>query len=243
MTTARVSLPILEFRRYTIVEGQRAAFATAFDTLFPEAFQQIGCPALGQFTERDNPNGFTWLRAFADVGARSIANAEFYFGPLWKEHRSRINARLVDSDHVLLLETAYPERGVAMFPAVDPVTGPVDAAGVIAAQIFLATDANRLLEEAEPWFQRYASDGLQELGVLKSLEGPNTFPYHPVRTDGPFVVWLGLAPDDRTVDRAFRAHAQEASHELVADGLVRAESELVLLDPTPRSRIRWRSKA
>src|ERR1043166_8100533 len=45
---------VIEFRRYTIKEGQRENFARYFDTYFPEAFQQLGAMAAGSFLERDD---------------------------------------------------------------------------------------------------------------------------------------------------------------------------------------------
>ncbi len=43
----------IELRRYKVREGQREAFARYFESFFPEAFQQIGAIAFGQFFERD----------------------------------------------------------------------------------------------------------------------------------------------------------------------------------------------
>src|SRR5262245_22500287 len=95
--------PVVEFRRYAIRDGMRERFARYFDSYFPEAFQQLGAMVLGQFLERDNATWFTWLRGFRDYDARAAVNAAFYSGPLWKEHRARMNELMIDSDNVLLL--------------------------------------------------------------------------------------------------------------------------------------------
>jgi hypothetical protein len=55
---------VIEFRRYTIRDGERQHFAQYFESYFPEAFQQLGALALGHFFERKNQTGFTWIRAF-----------------------------------------------------------------------------------------------------------------------------------------------------------------------------------
>src|SRR5437870_4699013 len=55
---------IIEFRRYTIKPGQRQHFAEYFDSYFPDAFEQMGAIVFGEFRERKNPDGFTWLRGF-----------------------------------------------------------------------------------------------------------------------------------------------------------------------------------
>src|SRR3954471_729684 len=55
---------IIEFRRYTTKPGERQHFAEYFDSFFPEAFEQLGAIAFGQFYERRKRDGFTWLRGF-----------------------------------------------------------------------------------------------------------------------------------------------------------------------------------
>ena len=112
----------MEFRRYTIKAGEREHFARYFEAWFPEAFQQLGALALGQFYERGTPSRFTWFRGFPDLDARAAVNTAFYYGPLWKEHAATMNDRLVDSDNVLLLHPLEPGRGIPVLPAVDPLS-------------------------------------------------------------------------------------------------------------------------
>src|SRR5258705_816525 len=134
---------LIEFRRYTIKEGEREHFAAYFESYFPEAFQQMGAIAFGQFFERKNPVGFTWMRGFKNIDARAVVNAGFYYGPLWREHAATMNSLMVDSDNVLLLRPLSPERGITVLPAVDPVTEAKGAQGIVVAQIF-AVKAGRV---------------------------------------------------------------------------------------------------
>lgn len=108
--------PVIEFRRYTTVEGGQAAFTRYFETLFPEAFQQLGALALGQFTERGNPNSFLWMRGFTSWEQRAVANAAFYYGPVWKEHKATLNGLMTDSDNVLLLRPCGPAAACRSCP-------------------------------------------------------------------------------------------------------------------------------
>src|SRR5712671_1013708 len=109
---------VIEFRRYTVKEGEREHFAQYFESYFPEAFQQLGAIAVGQFYERKKPLGFTWMRAFHNMDDRAKINAAFYYGPLWKEHKPTLNGLMTDSDNVLLLRPLSPERGITVLPAV-----------------------------------------------------------------------------------------------------------------------------
>jgi NIPSNAP len=232
---------VIEFRRYTIKEGEREHFATYFESYFPEAFQQMGAMAFGQFFERKNPVGFTWMRGFKNTDARAVINAGFYYGPLWREHASTMNSLMVDSDNVLLLRPLSSQRGVPVFPAVDPVNEPKGAQGVVVAQIFAVKPDNvdAFVQQAESTFASYRAAGAREAGVLATLDVPNNFPQLPVRTDGPHLVWLGIIKDNQTLETQFTPLVERSLKSISATGLLRVAPELVILDPTPRSRLRW----
>lgn len=226
--------PVIEFRRYTLVEGGQRAFARYFETLFPEAFQQLGALALGQFFEQGNPNSFLWLRGFASWEQRAVANAAFYYGPVWKEHKATLNGLMTDSDNVLLLRPLRPGSGVPVLDAVDPVSE-ADGAQGLAAAVLCAVQPGaleRFAELAAPAFAAWREAGWRDAGLLATLDMPNNFPQLPVRGDGPHLVWLGLAPAGAQaplVDALPRA----------ARELLREAPECIALTPTRRSRLRW----
>jgi hypothetical protein len=74
--------------------------------------------------------------------------------------------------------------------------------------------------------------------VLVTLDVPNNFPQLPIRTDGPFLVWLGVVEDDAAL-KHFEALASDVEHSLVETGMLRGTPERLVLNPTPRSRLRW----
>ena len=152
-----------------------------------------------------------------------------------------MNDLLVDSDHVLLLRPWSADRGIPVLPSVDPESEAPAARGAVVAQIFPVKDGavDAFAREMEPTFAGYRAAGLREAGLLVTLEGRNTFPQHPVRTDGPFLVWLGIAENDRVLETRFAPLARRALESTSAAGLVRGKPELVVLDPTGRSRLRW----
>jgi hypothetical protein len=182
---------------------------------------------------------FTWLRGFKDLDARAVVNSAFSYGPLWKEHRTRMNDLLIDSDNVLLLQPLAPGRGVPVLPAVDVVNE--IAHGVVVAQIFAVKKdgIEAFAARAESVFATYRDAGVREAGVLVTLDVANNFPQLPVRTDGPYLVWLGIVKDDQALEGRFRLLADEASRSLTASGMLRSAPELVVLEPAPRSRLRW----
>ena len=234
---------VVEFRRYVTSDGELAHFVKYFDTYFPEAFEQLGAMVFGQFTERGHPNHFTWLRGFHDINARPIVNAAFYYGPLWKEHRIKVNAILPDSDNVMLLRPLHPDQGITVLPAVDPVTEDDGAQGIVVAQVFAIKKGSEeaFAKRAEAAFAVYHVDGVRPAGVLVTMDVPNNFPQLPIRTDGPFLVWLGVVRNDSTLDKELAPRLASAAKSLLASGLLRGAPERVVMDPTPRSRLRWLS--
>jgi hypothetical protein len=232
---------VIEFRRYTVKEGEREHFAQYFESYFPEAFEQMGAIAFGQFFERKNPTGFTWLRGFKNTDARAVVNAGFYYGPLWREHASTMNRLIVDSENVLLLRPLRPESGIIVLPAVDPVTEAKGAQGIVVAQIFAvkANHVDAFAQQAEATFASYRAAGVHEAGVLVTLDVPNNFPQLPVRTDGPYLVWLGIIKDNQTLETRFNPLVERSLQSFSATGLLRSAPELVILEPTRRSRLRW----
>jgi hypothetical protein len=232
---------VIEFRRYTIKPGGRENFTKYFETYFPGAIEQVGSIIAGSFLERKNQDGFTWIRGFHTIEERATANAAFYAGPVWKEHRKTANDLIADSDNVMLLRPFTAERGIPILPDTDPVTEANGARGVVVAQIFAvkADSAEAFAKEAETGFAAYRAAGVREAGVLVTLDVKNNYPQLPVRTDGPYLVWLGILEDNQMLETRFAAVAERSWQSLSATGLLRGTPELIVMDPTPRSRLRW----
>lgn len=238
--TACSDFTVIEFRRYTIRDDERENFAKYFDAYFPEAMQQLGAIAAGQFFERENPSYFTWIRGFRSMDERAKVNANLYYGPVWKEHRDLMNGLMTDSDNVLLMESVESGCGIEVLRSVDPVKEVDGMKGVAVAHIFPIKPGSlkEFMQHAEGEFAAYGSEVVRETGRFVTSDIPNNFPQHPVRTDGPFVVWFGIAKDD-AVTKQFRGIAERAAKSLESTNLLRGTPELVILDPTSRSRMRW----
>ena len=235
--------PVIELRRYTIKPGEREHFARYFDAYSPESFQQMGAIVFGQFLERGNPSTFMWLRGFRDTDARATVNAAFYYGPVWKEHKATMNDRLIDHTNVLLLRPLSPEKGLPVLPAVDAVDEADTARGVVVAQIFAikpgANNVETFAAAASETFAGYRAAGARPLAVLATLDVPNNFPQLPFRTDGPYLVWLGIVESDDVLNARLSILASRGAAALERTDLLRGSPEWIVLDPTPRSRLRW----
>jgi len=152
-----------------------------------------------------------------------------------------MNSLMLDSDNVLLLRPLSAERRIPVLPSVDPVKERKGAQGVVVAQIFAVkpNSIDAFAKQAEATFASYRAAGAREAGVLVTLDVPNNFPQLPVRTDGPYLVWLGIVKDNKTLDAQLTPLVERSTQPLSATGLLRSAPELVILDPTHRSRLRW----
>jgi hypothetical protein len=126
----------------------------------------------------------------------------------------------------------------------DAVTEEGEAPGIVVLQIFaLKVGA---MEEVSRWvdegFAAYWSAGVWEQGVLVTLDAPNNYPRLPVRTDGPHLVWVGVVRDEAMLQTRLQPLIERTARALQEHGLLREAPELVLLDPTRRSRLRWRTE-
>jgi len=235
---------VIEFRRYTIKDGEREHFAHYFDAYFPEAFQQLGAIAFGEFFERENPSHFTWIRGFHTLEDRAIVNAAFYYGPVWKEHKATLNNLMLHSDNVLLLQPLGPATGIPVLPAVDPVTEQPGAQGTVVAEIFAVKPGrmDAFLKQAAAAFAGYQAAGVRQAGMLVTLDVPNNFPQLPIRMDGPHLIYLGIIKDNQTLEEKFKPLAEHSLRPLTATDLLRGAPELIIMDPSQRSRLRWLSE-
>ena len=152
---------VVELRRYTLHPGRRDELIELFEREFVEPQEAAGAHLFGLFRSRASPDEFVWLRGFRSMESRKEALEQFYFGPVWKAHRSAANATMIDSDNVLLLRPV--RRGLASPPPGAGVHVTISAPSPPPESAFAAF-------ETEP--------------------SPNTFPQLPVRTDGPVSVWF-----------------------------------------------------
>jgi hypothetical protein len=100
---------IVELRQYTLVPGSAAAFVELFEDHLFVSQETLGMRLLGLFTRPDDADKFVWLRGFPTLADRKRALEAFYYGPVWKEHRERANAMMIDSDDVHLLRPVAGE--------------------------------------------------------------------------------------------------------------------------------------
>jgi NIPSNAP protein len=177
---------VLELRQYTLHPGRRDELIDLFDREFVESQDALGAQVLGQFRDRDDADRFVWLRGFADMATRGRALPAFYGGPVWRAHRERANATMIDSDDVLLLRpvkdldlTGVTRGGPTTLVTVTLYHLPTG--GEDAFLDFFQSDVEPLLAET----------GAPPKALLRTLKAENNFPALPFREDANVVAWIG----------------------------------------------------
>jgi hypothetical protein len=190
--------PVVELRQYTLHPGQRDVLISLFDREFVETQEALGMAVPGQFRDLDDPDRFVWLRGFDDMPGRAQALGRFYGGPVWKAHRDRANATMIDSDNVLLLRPATPRCGFPAPTAVRPPVGHVTPPPSVVLATLYQRD-HRFDDTFMAFFDRQlrpvlAETGAAPLACLQTEQAENTFPALPVRTGENVFVWLTRFP-------------------------------------------------
>ena len=205
--------------QYCLFELRRHRVVHPIDAWFPDVSELPGAEAVGQFIERGDGDRYTCLRGYASLGA--------------------LDAALDEGDDALLLRPLYPDSGVALLPAVDPVAEPQGAQGLAVAQVFPVAEG-RLADcarAAEAWFAHYGGRGVTEAGILATLPRDGR-PAHGGGSPAGHLVWLGVLCDEAALASLTPMfHACAAA--LQQAGLLAGPAELRVLEPAPRSRLRW----
>ena len=77
---------IVELRTYRTKPGMRTRFLELFRAHSIPEHDRLGMPIVGPFLCLEDPDAFFFMRSFANNRTREKLKADFYEGPLWKEH-------------------------------------------------------------------------------------------------------------------------------------------------------------
>lgn len=233
---------VLELRNYTMQPSQRDVLIALFEREFIAPQEALGAHVLGTFRNLDNPDGFVWLRGFADLDTRYAALDGFYTSDVWKAHRTEANATMIDSDDVLLLRPLAGDtaRDSATRP---PIGAPAPSALIVATTYFLnphndeafaaffSHDVAPILKEADAKF----------LATFATEHSPNNYPRLPVRENETVFVSLTRFASPAVHAAHVAALTQSPAWRALEPALTRAlvaPIQTLRLQPTARSLLR-----
>jgi hypothetical protein len=237
---------VLELRQYTHYPGQRDVLIELFEREFIESQEAVGAQVVGQFRDLDRPERFVWLRGFRDMQTRREALQAFYDGPVWKAHREKANATMMDSSNVLLLRRVNPESGFGGDLSERPAVGTSAGAPslVVAHLYYMKAEVSGELVEL---FERKVGPLMTETGArpmayFQTETAENNFPRLPVRRGENVLLWFcSFHSQDEYARHLSGLEGSKSWTEAVWPELSRhlkGAPERLRLEPTARSRVR-----
>lgn len=162
---------IIDLRDYALTPNTRDKFIERCETLlFPEQ-KRLGATFLGTFRDADNPNGFVWLRAAANLQERQRILTAFYTdGEIWKANCKEVNSWIVDSDNVLLVKP------------VSDLMPPSMGSSVVAMYTYLKREPFNMTDKLDEVATAIEVAGGRLLVKLVTDPCENNYPRHPIRT-------------------------------------------------------------
>jgi hypothetical protein len=169
----------------------------------------------------------------------------FYGGPVWKAHRDKANATMIDSDNVLLLRPAHPESGF-LLGSNRPERGATAIPGglVVGTIYYLDAPAG---DDFVDFFERTLKPTLIDTGAsilayFVTESSVNNFPALPVREGENVFIWFSCfrgqaAYADHVAALSSLRHSCAKLSEQLARRLKR-QPEVLKLSPTLRSQLR-----
>ena len=212
--------PIVELRRYRLHPGKREALIDLFEREFVAPQEAVGARVLGTFRDPDRSDSFVWLRGFADMERRRAALEAFYDGPVCVKHREAANATMIDSDDVHLLRAINPQGGLKLNHL---LRYPGSGYTLLVSELRFA----EMVGNYHLWLRLFLRKaGATPIASFATLPAENNFPRLPV--------W-----QNRTVHVALLRNTA-ALPALPPDlrAWLRAEPEVIRLDPTAKSMLR-----
>jgi hypothetical protein len=232
-------MTVIELRQYTLLPGRRDELIELFEAEFVEPQQRCGIDVIGTFRDLGDPQRFVWIRGFPDMTARKDSLGSFYSGPEWRRSRDAANATMIDSDNVLLLRPAWNGLNDVAWPGSPAATDDPGAVQVGIVSLPAPAGEDDLVHFCAELKPRMEATGVAVLACLVTEHSENTFPALPVREGENVLVWLASLPT-RT-EHPTPGDLEPGLHEaLQAWPRGPVEAEVLLLDPTPGSRLSGR---
>ena len=95
---------VIELRNYLMRPRHRDEFIAGFEDKIMDTLNARGNLVLGQFTVKDSPDNFFWIRGFKDMQSRLKCLKGFYSSEYWSRHVYIPQAHVINYNNVYLLK-------------------------------------------------------------------------------------------------------------------------------------------
>lgn len=217
------NLKVVELRNYLIKPNARDRFIDYFENYFIESQIELGGYPLGQFTVKNDPDKFFWMRGFENMKSRLAFLRGFYEkGEVWKKYGAGANEMMRDSDNVYLLKPLDSENFSSDELAKEK--------GIVVIDFYFAND-NQLAKLAGFFQTDYAPFLKNKPTLWISEMSENDFPRLPVIQDKNLLVAITSFKDESDYQAKLKQSAELKGR---MQEFIASESRL-LIYPTAKS--------
>jgi hypothetical protein len=234
---ANQKIKVLELRNYLIRPGQRDSFIDYFENFFIQSQNILGGYTLGQYKVKGADDNFFWIRGFHNMTSRNTFLNDFYYGPVWKEHKVVANSMLLNNDNVHLL------KPLNMADNSNDTTGFNSnwfgkEKGITVIDYFISNQKlPKLIEFVKTKYRSILkSAGMEDVSFWISETEPNEFIALPVFQDKNLLVGISFYKDELEYQAKFKDAETKMNDELKTEmlDLVTIKNTLVIY-PTNKS--------
>lgn len=188
------SIGVIELRNYLIKSKGRDPFIDYFEKNFITPQEALHGYILGQYRVKDADDNFCWIRGFESMQARSHFLPAFYYGPVWKQHKTVANSMLANNDNVYLLQPLVLKDDSLIPAPFAQRSELMPGRGIAVVDFYIA---NTRLKELLSLFARsylplVTSCGVDHMTLWTSVLTENDFPRLPVFQDKNLLVTIAF---------------------------------------------------
>jgi hypothetical protein len=230
---------VIELRNYVMKQpGQRDKFISYFEDNFIRSQNMLGGFTLGQYRVKGADNNFFWIRGFENMAARKKFLNDFYYGPVWKQHRAVPNSMLLNNDNVHLLKPLMLDKNGDRTSDTFNSNEFGKKKGVAVIDFYVANEKlDRLITFfGKTYLPLLHNNGIKDCSLWTSETIPNDFAPLPVFQDKNLLVTITYYADEldyqtkiKSVDSQLNEEARAEMHDVVTI------KNTLILYPTQRS--------
>jgi hypothetical protein len=216
---------VIELRNYVMKQpGQRDKFISYFEDNFIRSQNMLGGFTLGQYRVKGADNNFFWIRGFENMAARKKFLNDFYYGPVWKQHRAVPNSMLLNNDNVHLLKPLMLDKNGDRTSDTFNSNEFGKKKGVAVIDFYVANEKlDRLITFfGKTYLPLLHNNGIKDCSLWTSETIPNDFAPLPVFQDKNLLVTITYYADEldyqtkiKSVDSQLNEEARAEMHDVV----------------------------
>ena len=228
---------VIELRNYLMRPGHHDEFIAGFEDKIMDTLNARGNLVLGQFTVKDSPDNFFWIRGFKDMQSRLKCLKGFYSSEYWSRHVYIPQAHVINYNNVYLLKPVDSLSGKR-----DSINYNVDwfgkQKGIAVVEFIVANERlNQLLNFMGTKFDPIVrTAGVRNISYWISELTPNDYPDLPAFQDKNLLVCISFYQSETEYNTVLQKVQSNLTDDLKFEmlGYITTKTTIILY-PTAKS--------